>query len=155
MIDRRMQEFDPLTLARLDAIERPLAIERLINEVLRQFAQTCWRKAPPASAIEHGAIEIGRDNRQARTWNGPCDLLIPDNLHGKGFFAWRTSGGPDMSRAPFAGNPRGNVGEHALAQDLEHVLAAEEARDDDVTAFIESAPFCRINFQPSAVAAKL
>lgn len=82
-----MREFDPLTVARLDAIERPLAIERLINEALRQFAQTCWRKAPPPRAIEHGAIDIGRDNRQARAWNGPCDLLIPDNLHGVWFFS--------------------------------------------------------------------
>jgi len=57
-----MQEFDPITVVRLDAIERPLAIERLMNEVLRQFAETCWREASPPSAIEHGAIDIGRDD---------------------------------------------------------------------------------------------
>ena len=57
-----MQEFDPLTVVRLDAIERPLAIERLINEVLRKFTQTRCRKTSAPSAIEHGAIDIGRDD---------------------------------------------------------------------------------------------
>jgi len=55
-----------------------------------------------------------------------------------------------VSHAPFAGN----IGEHALAQDLEHALVAEEARDSDVAAFIESAPLRRINFQPSAIGCK-
>lgn len=57
-----MQKFEPFTVARLDAIKRPLAIERLMNEVLRQFAQTCWRKASPTSAIDHGAIDISHDD---------------------------------------------------------------------------------------------
>jgi hypothetical protein len=34
----------------------------LMNEVLRQFAQTCWRKASPTSAIDHGAIDISHDD---------------------------------------------------------------------------------------------
>ncbi len=59
-----------------------------------------------------------------------------------------------MSRAPFAGNPRGNVGEHALAQDLEHAFVAEEARDGDMAAFVEGAPFLRIKLEPSAVSCK-
>jgi hypothetical protein len=37
---------------------RPLTFERLMNEVLRRFAQPCCAK----HAIEHGAIDIGRDD---------------------------------------------------------------------------------------------
>jgi hypothetical protein len=59
-----------------------------------------------------------------------------------------------VSHAPFAIKPRGNIGEHALAQDFEHASVAEEARNGDVAAFIESAPFGRIKLEPSAVGCK-
>jgi hypothetical protein len=50
---------------------------------------------------------------------------------------------------------RRDIGENALAQDLEHTSISEEARDGDVAALIERVPLRRVGLKPAAIVRKV
>src|SRR5260370_10868897 len=51
-----MQEFNALSMPRLDAVEGSDPIECFLKAVWRQFAQTRWLKASPAGTSKHRFI---------------------------------------------------------------------------------------------------
>src|SRR6266568_1125468 len=55
-----MQEFNPLPMFRLDAVEGSSPIECLPNQLWRQFAEAGWLKTPSSRPCQHGVIDIGR-----------------------------------------------------------------------------------------------
>ena len=55
-----MQEFNALSMSRLDAVEGSDPIECFLTEVWREFAQTRWLKASSAGTSKDSFIDIGR-----------------------------------------------------------------------------------------------
>src|SRR2546427_2338452 len=82
-----MQEFNALSMLRLDAVEGSNAIERFLKEVRRQFSQTRWLKVSAAGTGKDRFIDIGCYDRSWSARNEVCDFAIPDDFQGVWLFA--------------------------------------------------------------------
>ena len=145
------QEFDALSMFRLDAVKSSNAVECQRNEMRWQFAQTGWLKAASVGPGECCLVDIGRQDCDWSVRKGRRYVTVPDDFQRIRLFTRGAADGPDAGRPPLASGARCDVGKREPAQGLEYASVPVEARDGDRTAFIEGAPLRRICLEATAI----